>query len=101
MTAPVLWEEFVTAAGADAAMLAEAAGRLAIAIERAIDRLLDAAGVPDELAAAIAALRAALVQLAGADRSGARVEGLALDEMRRAIEAGDPAATGPAHAAAR
>jgi len=126
MTAPVLWDQFVAAAGADAAVLVEAAGdaarlralaqrafriglsslllgaddvgRLAIAIERAIDRMLDAGagGVPAELADAIASLRAALVQLANADRSGARIEGLALDEVRRALEAGDPAASEPA-----
>jgi len=127
MTAPALWDQFVAAAGADAAVLADAAGdamrlralaqrafriglsslllgaddvgRLAIAIERAIERMLDAGagGVPVELAEAIASLRAALVQLANADRSGARIEGLALDDVRRALEAGDPAASEPAH----
>ena len=119
-TSAALWDRFVAMAGGDAAVLAEAAGdrarlqalgqlafriglsslllgaedvgRLAIAIERAIDRIAgggaergdETAG--GELAAAIAALREAFVQLAHADRSGARVEGLALDEHRRALE---------------
>ncbi|HEY0476923.1 MAG TPA: hypothetical protein VGD37_05335, partial [Kofleriaceae bacterium] len=131
MTAASLWDRFVASAGADAAALAAAAGdapglrtlgqlafrigmsslllgaedvgRLAIAIERAIDRDpgRDAAGeaVPAELGAAIATLRDALAQLATADRSGARVEGLPLDERRRALEAGEPASPGAWRAA--
>jgi len=128
VTAAALWDQFVAAAGADATTLAEAThdgarlaalgqrafriglqslllgaedvGRLAIAVERAIDRMLDSAGeadatarVPRELATAIAALQAAVFQLANADRSGARTEGLALDEVRHALEASDPAAS--------
>jgi two-component system chemotaxis sensor kinase CheA len=129
-----LWEQFVAGAGVDTAALAEAAhdaarlralgqrafriglsslllgaddvGRLAIAIERAIDRLTEQAGepgsasnaatAPAELAAAIGALHAAMVQLAHADRSGARVEGLALDDHCRALEATDLGTTDPA-----
>jgi hypothetical protein len=121
-----LWEQFVAGAGADADAVAEAAddparlralahrafriglsslllgaedvGRLAIAIERAIDRLGDpaaGAAVPAELAAAIGALHAALHQLAHADRSGARVEGLALDDHRRALDATDGGVASP------
>ncbi|HEY0477781.1 MAG TPA: response regulator, partial [Kofleriaceae bacterium] len=44
-------------------------------------------------------LRDALAQLATADRSGARVEGLPLDERRRALEAGEPASPGAWRAA--
>ncbi|HEX3478306.1 MAG TPA: response regulator [Kofleriaceae bacterium] len=140
-TGAALWEQFVAGAGADAIALAEATGdavqlralgqrafrialsslllgaddvgQLAIAIERAIERIgepvgdagepagapgseADAAGAPAELAAAIRALHAALHQLAHADRSGARVEGLALDDHRRALDAAEAGAVGPA-----
>jgi chemotaxis protein histidine kinase CheA/CheY-like chemotaxis protein/predicted RNA-binding Zn ribbon-like protein len=136
-----LWDQFVAGAGADAIALAEATGdavqlralgqrafrialsslllgaddvgRLAIAIERAIDRIgepvgddgepagaadsaSEAASAPAELAAAIRALHAALHQLAHADRSGARVEGLALDDHCRALDAAEAGAAGPA-----
>ncbi|HEY0190632.1 MAG TPA: Hpt domain-containing protein, partial [Kofleriaceae bacterium] len=106
------WDEFVARGGADAAQLVEAAGqpgrlaelglvafriglaslllgaddvgRLALAIERAIDRL---PGPPaPALVDAIGTLRDALVQLAQPDKSGARVEGLPLEERRRALE---------------
>ncbi|HEX7844036.1 MAG TPA: hypothetical protein VF469_41460, partial [Kofleriaceae bacterium] len=124
MTGETLWDQFVMIAGADAAVLAEATGdaarlrtlgqrafriglsslllgaedvgRLAIAIERAIDRAGDT--VPAELPAAIATLRDALAQLATADRSGARVHDLPLDEHRRALEAGEPGAAAASRA---
>lgn len=131
-----LWDRFIAGAGADAAALEQAAGdadrlrglgqlafriglsslllgadevgRLALAIEQAIDRDAGrgagrgAGAVPPELGAAIATLRAALVQLARADRSGARIEGLALDDHRRALETTDPVpgTAGPPGAAA-
>ena len=118
MTGAVLWDQFVVQAGADAAALAGAAadasrlaaigriafriamsslllgaddvGRLALAIEHAIDRAATAGIVTAELAAAIATLRDAFVQLASADMSGARVENLPLEERRRALEPGAP-----------
>src|SRR6185436_15359648 len=113
------WEQYVASAGADAAALADAAGdaarlaalgqlafriglsslllgaedvgRLALAIEQAIDRGAGSDGVTAELGAAIATLHDAFVQLARADRSGARVEDLPVDERRRALDAGPPA----------
>jgi two-component system chemotaxis sensor kinase CheA len=116
MTGAALWDQYVAGASADAAALADAVGdaarlrtfgqlafriglsslllgaedvgRLALAIEHAIDRAADPAVVSAELGAAIAVLRDALVQLANADRSGARVEDLPLDEHRRALDAG-------------
>jgi chemotaxis protein histidine kinase CheA/CheY-like chemotaxis protein len=118
MSQATLWERYVAGAGADAATLAAAedagqlarlgqlafriglsslllgvedVGRLALAIERAIDRVAgerDTAAIAD-LGAAIATLHEAFVQLAHADQSGARVEGLPLDERRRALEPGD------------
>jgi two-component system chemotaxis sensor kinase CheA len=116
MTGAALWEQYVASASADAAALADAAGdavrlrtlgqlafriglsslllgaedvgRLALAIEHAIDRAAEPAVVTAELGAAIAVLRDALVQLSNADRSGARVEDLPLDEHRRALDGG-------------
>jgi two-component system chemotaxis sensor kinase CheA len=140
MTDPTLWDQFVASAGADAEALAgatrdagrlaalghlafriglsslllgaEDVGRLAIAIEHAIDRTAGAgtagagtvgAGtvVTVELGAAIATLHDAFVQLAHADRSGARVENLPMESRRRALDpdAGDTmTAAGPATA---
>jgi two-component system, chemotaxis family, sensor kinase CheA len=119
MTGATLWDQFVASAGADTAALAgatgdaarlatlghlafrvglsslllgaEDVGRLAIAIEQGIDHAALGAPVAAELDAAIAALRDALVQLANADKSGARVENLPLDDRRRALEARHPA----------
>ncbi|HSS02769.1 MAG TPA: response regulator [Kofleriaceae bacterium] len=77
---------------------AEDVGRLALAIEHAIDRTVDrpagegSPGVTPELDAAISTLRDAFSQLANADRSGARVEDLPLEELRRALDT----TTGPA-----
>src|SRR5262245_37902326 len=102
MTSSTLWEQYVASAGADAAALAAArdrerlsslgqlafriglsslllgaddVGRLALAVERAIDRIaggaVDDAALAD-LGAAIATLHEAFVQLASADASGAR-----------------------------
>ena len=133
MTGAALWDDFVARAGADAAALADAAGdparlaglgqlafriglsslllgaediaRLAIAIERAIEQAAATGGVSSELAAAIATLGAAFAQLAHADLSGARVEGLPLDAHRRALDAttagaAPPSTPGPVAAAA-
>ena len=127
--ATTMWDQFVIRAGADAAALAGASGdavrlaalghlafriglsslllgaddvgRLAIAIEHAIDRTVAGAPVAGELAAAIATLSDALVQLANADRSGARVEDLPLDDRRRALEASHAGAPGLAQPAVR
>jgi two-component system chemotaxis sensor kinase CheA len=128
MTVATLWDQFVSSAGSDAAALAHAAGdatrlaalgqlafriglsslllgaddvgRLALAIERAIDRLTrDAqvdATVTAELGAAIATLHDAFVQLARADASGARAAGLPLDERRHALEPSTARASSPA-----
>ena len=118
-----LWDQFVARAGADAAALAgacddatrltalgqlafriglsslllgaEDVGRLAIAIEQAIDRVaqhaadgtMTADDVSAELHAAIITLQDAFVQLANADKSGARVEHLPMDDRRRALDA--------------
>jgi len=108
-----LWEQFVASAGRDAAVLAEATapdprlghvafrialsslgigaepvGRLALAVERALDR---ANALDDDgraaLAAAIATLRDAFHQLANPDKSGARVEDLPLGERIAALDA--------------
>ena len=120
MTGATLWDQFVLGAGADAARLADAmgdaarlaplgqlafriglsslllgaedVGRLAIAVERGIDRTAAGAEVAAELAAAIATLHDALVQLANADKSGARVEDLPLDDRRHALDAAVAAA---------
>ena len=119
MTGATLWDQFVASAGADTAALAgatgdatrlatlghlafrvglsslllgaEDVGRLAIAIEQGIDHAAIDAPVAAELDAAIAALRDALVQLANADKSGARVENLPLEDLRRALEDRRPA----------
>jgi two-component system, chemotaxis family, sensor kinase CheA len=127
MTGTTLWDQFVLGAGADAARLADAmrdaarlaplghlafriglsslllgaedVGRLAIAIERGIDRTAAGAEVAAELAAAIATLSDALVQLANADKSGARVEDLPLDDRRHALDAAMAAAPVQASAA--
>ncbi|CAN5890915.1 hybrid sensor histidine kinase/response regulator [soil metagenome] len=63
---------------------AEEVGRLALAIEHALDRGGGAGS--DPVTAAIATLRAAFVQLANADKSGARVEGLDLTQELAALE---------------
>jgi two-component system chemotaxis sensor kinase CheA len=127
MTGATLWDEFVVRAGADAAALADATrdaarlaplghlafriglsslllgaedvGRLAIAIEHGIDRTAAGAPIAGELAAAITTLHDALVQLANADKSGARVENLPLDDRRRALDASSAGAPGPAQTA--
>src|SRR6185503_10359946 len=116
VTAAALWDQYVAGAGADAATLAGAAGdaarlaalgqlafriglssllvgaedvgRLALAIEHAIDRGAGGDAVTAELGAAIATLHDAFVQLGRADRSGARVENLPIDERRRALDTG-------------
>ncbi len=111
-----LWDRFVAGSGRDAALLADTAGargnmtglgyiafrialsslgigaepigRLAMAIERGIDR---ATGLdPEQLAMlvdAIAMLQAAFVQLANPDKSGARVEDLPLADTAAALDA--------------
>jgi len=112
MTGEELWQRFVAAGVVDTALLAEAAGkpaelpalahlafriglsslligaeevgRLALAIERAIDREGGPGSPP--LTAAIGTLRAAFVQLANADKSGARVENLDLGADVQALE---------------
>jgi chemotaxis protein histidine kinase CheA/CheY-like chemotaxis protein len=114
-----LWDRFVASASADAARLAhargdelaalghvafrvglsslgigaEAVGRLALAIERALDRLaaLDEGGLA-ALADAIATLAAAFHQLANPDKSGARVEDLPLAERTASLDAAVAAA---------
>ncbi len=113
MTGEALWIQFVAAGLADATSLADAignagrlgslahvafriglssmligadeVGRLALAIERALDRE-NAAGT-EPVSSAVATLHAAFVQLANADASGARVEGLGLAEHATALEA--------------
>lgn len=113
----VLWDEFVARSGRDTALLgeivgkqldsgaglaqvafrialsslgigAEPIGKLAIAIERGIDRApgFDAnqRRVLDD---AIATLHAAFVQLANPDKSGARVEDLPMVERTAALDA--------------
>ncbi len=114
MTGAALWDRFVASASADAARLArargdelaalghvafriglsslgigaEAVGRLALAIERAVDRTaaLDEGGHA-ALAGAIATLAAAFHQLANPDKSGARVEDLPLAERAASLDA--------------
>ncbi len=113
MTA-TLWDQFVASSGVDSALLAESAadgmaglghiafrialsslgigaepiGKLAMAVERGIDRQvsLDAAQ-QTQLVDAIAMLHAAFVQLANPDKSGARVEDLPLAETAAALDA--------------
>ncbi len=67
---------------------AEPVGRLALAIERAADRLdaLDEGGLA-ALDAALATLAAAFHQLANPDKSGARVEDLPLAERTASLDA--------------
>jgi two-component system chemotaxis sensor kinase CheA len=115
VTGAGLWDRFVAAGAADAALLAHAGsgdelaglghvafriglaslgigaepvGRLALAIERGLDRVaaLDEAGHA-ALAEAIATLAAAFHQLAHPDKSGARVEDLPLAERTASLEA--------------
>jgi two-component system chemotaxis sensor kinase CheA len=108
-----LWEDFIASAGRDALLLADAAaldarlghlafriglsslgigaepvGRLALAIERALDRsaALDDAGTT-ALRDAVMTLRDAFHQLANPDKSGARVEDLPLAERTAALDA--------------
>jgi two-component system, chemotaxis family, sensor kinase CheA len=108
-----MWDQFVDSAGRDAAALADAkqleprlgyiafriglsclgigaepVGRLALAIERGLDRVasLDD-GKRRIVAQGIATLRDAFVQLANPDKSGARVEDLPLAEHAAAIDA--------------
>ncbi len=113
MTA-TLWDKFVASSGVDAALLAESAadgmtglghvafrialsslgigaepiGKLAMAIERGIDRQVSlGAAQQTQLVDAIAMLHAAFVQLANPDKSGARVEDLPLAETAAALDA--------------
>jgi len=108
-----LWDQFVASAGRDALVLADATepdarlghvafriglsslgigaepvGRLALAIERALDRAasLDEHG-KSALRDAIATLREAFHQLANPDKSGARVEDLPLAARVAALDA--------------
>jgi chemotaxis protein histidine kinase CheA/ActR/RegA family two-component response regulator len=119
-----LWDQFVANSGRDAMQLADAkepdarlghvafriglsslgigaepVGRLALAIERALDRTagLDEGG-KTALREAIATLREAFHQLANPDKSGARVEDLPLGDRIAAIDAaiGGIAAAAPA-----
>lgn len=113
MTGEALWTQFVAAGLADATSLTDAVGNaerlgslahlafriglssmligadevgvLALAIERALDRENTAGTEP--VTSAVAMLHAAFVQLANADKSGARVEGLGLAEHANALEA--------------
>ncbi len=116
-----LWDQFVESAGRDAQALAAAAeldprlgyvafriglsclgigaepvGRLALAIERGLDRVASLDETKRRVVAqAIETLRDAFVQLANPDKSGARVEDLPLAEHAAAIDAvlgGAPAA---------
>jgi two-component system chemotaxis sensor kinase CheA len=120
-----LWDQFVASAGRDAITLAEGepdprlghvafriglsslgigaepVGRLALAIERGLDRAqsLDTAG-KTALREAIATLREAFHQLANPDKSGARVEDLPIAERIAAVDVAiagvAPAAAAPA-----
>jgi two-component system, chemotaxis family, sensor kinase CheA len=73
---------------------AEEVGRLALSIERALDLValgeLSAADAASVLTAPREALSGALAQLENPDRSGARVEGLPLVELREALDAALP-----------
>ncbi len=112
MSGEALWTQFVAAGLADATTLADAVGNaerlgslahlafriglssmligaddvgvLALAIERALDR--DNTAGTEPVTSAVALLHAAFVQLANADKSGARVEGLGLAEHASALE---------------
>lgn len=83
---------------------AEEVGRLALAIEQALDRVISGdLAVPaaaDLLAGPRDALRRALEQLQNADRSGARVEGLPLVELTSTLLAALPGGAAPPWAAA-
>jgi len=107
-----LWDSFVASAGSDAAQLAqgpleprlgylafriglsclgigvEPVGRLALSIERALERAtsLDDAGRA-VLADAVATLNEAFIQLANPDKSGARVEDLPVAERAATLDA--------------
>jgi two-component system, chemotaxis family, sensor kinase CheA len=130
MTA-TLWDTFVASGGRDAALLsdkvthspgelagfgqvafrialsclgigAEPVGKLAISIERAIDRAAAMDGHQRQaMVDAVATLNAAFVQLANPDKSGARVEDLPLGEVAAALDAAianlaaGPAIAGP------
>ncbi|HEU0034374.1 MAG TPA: response regulator [Kofleriaceae bacterium] len=76
---------------------AEPIGKLALAIERAFDRVkaLDPSA-RKALDEAVATLHAAFVQLANPDKSGARVEDLPLAERTTALDAAVPLKTAPA-----
>jgi two-component system, chemotaxis family, sensor kinase CheA len=123
-----MWDQFVDSAGRDAASLAaatqleprlgyiafriglsclgigaEPVGRLALAIERGLDRVATLDDAKRKiLAQAIATLHDAFIQLANPDKSGARVEDLPLAERAAAIEAaiGTAPAAAPAFVAA-
>ncbi len=124
-----LWDRFVAAGVQDAAVLATATsasdpaqraglaqiafriglssmligadelGRLALSIERGLDRASLDAAAWEAVTGAIATLREAFDQLANADESGARVEGLPLADRIRGLEtltaSGAPAPTVP------
>ena len=68
---------------------ADEVGRLALAIEQALDRAaagdLPTPAAADLLAAPRSALSQAMAQLRNADRSGARIEGLPLGELTAAL----------------
>ena len=70
---------------------AEEVGRLALAVEQALDRAaagdLPASAAADLLAAPREALSQAMAQLRNADRSGARIEGLPLAELTQSLVA--------------
>ncbi len=79
---------------------AEEVGRLALAVEQALDRVvsgdLPVPAAADLLAAPRAALAQAMAQLRNADRSGARIEGLPLGELTQALVAALGAGPGAA-----
>ncbi len=76
---------------------AEEVGRLALAMEQALDRVasgeLSASAAAPLLAAPRSALRQAIDQLRNADRSGARIEGLPLVDLAATLLAALPAAS--------
>ncbi len=76
---------------------ADDVAELALAAERALDALADgrAPGAAAAIAAALATLRDAVVQLANPDKSGARVENLPLAERRASLVAIAGAVTAP------
>jgi two-component system, chemotaxis family, sensor kinase CheA len=123
-----MWDQFVDSAGRDAKALAaatqleprlgyiafriglsclgigaEPVGRLALAIERGLDRITALDDAKRRIIAqGIATLHDAFVQLANPDKSGARVEDLPLEDHASAIDAaiGTASATRPAFVAA-